>query len=70
MKPKILAAVPLGTNGIESIGFCQVLKREAPKVIFVEAPMVAPRGISPEPSCADFCECRGRFRKIYGNNLT
>ena len=44
LHPKVLAAVPLGTSGIETFGFRDVLKREAQKVVFVEAPMAAAMG--------------------------
>lgn len=44
IKPKILASVPLGSSGIETIGFVQILKKESQSVILCEAPMVAAMG--------------------------
>lgn len=44
LHPKVLAAVPLGTSGIETFGFRDVLKRQAQRILFMEAPMIAAMG--------------------------
>jgi len=50
IKPKILAAVPLGISGIETIGFHHILKQEAWKALLIEVPMAIATG------CGYFCE--------------